>query len=317
MKHRHIFHQLAAAGWLTLAFAAAADSITVRPEAHVKGPKITLGDVAEIDGPLAEVLADVEVGYAAVPGATKRLNASLIEARIRSAGLDADNITLEGAKSVDAVTMYLEVTPDMLESSLREYVAQNMPWDAVDATVEITPPSRTEVVPEGDLVFRWQPAPQYRYVGTGAFRGEIVVDGVVKKSVLVKAVIDPYTEVLVAVESIGRGDLIGAADVISERRPVASLGQDAVTSVEDLEHQVARASILPGQVITLRQVAPLKVIKRNDIVSVQKQVGALTVTTRAKAMADAGVGDTILCETIDSKGQFAGVVREDGAVMAQ
>lgn len=302
---------------LAAALAAGADSITVRPEAYVKGPVITLGDVAEVTGPLADILAAVEVGPAAAPGASKRINATLIEARIRNAGLEADNVTVEGAKAVDAVTLFLEVTPDMLESSLREFVAAAMPWDAGDASVEITPPSRTEVIPDGALEFRWQPAGQYRYVGTGAFRGEILVDGVVRKTVLVKASIEPYTDVLVAVDTIGRGALIGQADVVSERRPVASLAQTPIASVDELQHQVARASIQPGQVITQRDVAPRKLVKRNDLINVLVRAGSLTITTRAKALADGGVGDTILCENIDSKGQFAGVVREDGAVVAQ
>ena len=66
--------------------AMAADSLTLHEEAYVKGPKVYLGDVADIEGENAVDLAMVEVASAALPGASKRLNAALVASRIRHAG---------------------------------------------------------------------------------------------------------------------------------------------------------------------------------------------------------------------------------------
>lgn len=54
--------------------ALAQGTVTVKDSAYVKGPKILLGDVADITGDNAEKLAQVEVAPAALPGTAKRID---------------------------------------------------------------------------------------------------------------------------------------------------------------------------------------------------------------------------------------------------
>ena len=77
--------------------ATATDTLVLKDEAYVRGPRVLLGEVAEIEGTLAPELESIELGTAALPGDSKRLNAALVESRIRNAGLDLSDVEVSGA----------------------------------------------------------------------------------------------------------------------------------------------------------------------------------------------------------------------------
>ena len=65
-----------------------ASTVKIKDEVLVKGPKVYLSDLVEVKEPeLMERLATIEVSGAAVPGASKQLTASLVEARLEHAGV--------------------------------------------------------------------------------------------------------------------------------------------------------------------------------------------------------------------------------------
>lgn len=298
-----------------LVSAAAADTLVLKDEAYVRGPKVLLGEVAQIEGELAPVLASIELGTAPLPGDSKRVYAALVEARIRDAGIKTDNIEVLGAPSVKATTLYLEITRDMVIGSLREFIETAMPWRPTDAIIDIVPTTVDFRIPDGEVAFNWMPNPQYRYIGPGMFRGEILVDGEVQKRFTLKASIEAYGEVVVAATDIPRGYPITASQLEVQKRSLAKVEPGTFTDPAELEDYVARTTIFPGQEITRRNVQPRILVKRNQIVAVEMQSGGLRVQTQARALTAGAAGDTILCANLNSEGEFQAVVRRDGIVV--
>ena len=140
----------AAAMLLAAAQALALNVVALREEAYVKGPSVFLGDVADIQGDDAAALAKLEIVPAASPGAVKRINASLLRSRLVSSGYDVQQFEITGAENVNATTLSIELSKEMLVDDLRRFVVSEMPWDATDATVDIEMPSAGLTVPEGD-----------------------------------------------------------------------------------------------------------------------------------------------------------------------
>ncbi|MBI4558494.1 MAG: flagellar basal body P-ring formation protein FlgA [Candidatus Hydrogenedentes bacterium] len=291
------------------------DTVTIKDEALVKGPKIRLGEIAELRGEHAATLAELDVGPAATPGNAKIVDAALLLSRIQNTGVDVSNMEVQGAKSVRATTLSLELTPEVIAEDLREFIATQMPWDAADATVDVYPPAKSEILPDGQVAIRWMPNPEYGWVGPEVFRGELVVDGAVKKALLCKATIQAYGEVVVAAQDIPRGAVISQADLTTERRTLGVSKEAGFTRPADLIGAVAKTSIFTGQLISRRQVEAPKLVKRNQIVSVEVSYGALVVRARARALADGREGDLVPCATLESKEMFQGVVRKDGTVV--
>lgn len=292
-----------------------ADTITLKGEVYVTGPKVLLGDVADIEGESKEVLEAVELASAALPGDCRRLDAALVMSRVKNAGVAFEELDMKGARTVRATTLHQDVTAEAIAEGLRAFVEGAMPWDPFETEVDVTMPSQGVVVPDGDLEILWRPNPQYRYVGTGAFRGQVAVDGQVKKTITCRATVEPYVDVVVARYDIPRAKPLVKSGLITEKRQLSGLDAGAFLEIEALEGFVAKRTIFPGQVITNRNVAPRKVIRRNQIVNVETRVAGLVLLTRARARTDACAGEVVICTNLDSKEDFEGIARKDGVVV--
>ena len=300
---------------LVAAAMAQADTLVLKEEALVKGPKVTLGEVADIEGENAEFLATVEVAPAAMPGDSKCLGAGLVTARLHSAGLDPADIVMKGARSVTATTRCLEVTPEMIEEDLRRFILLEMPWDPLETEIEVAAPQQEARVPDGELEVQWRPDPTYRYLGTGSFRGTVTVDGAHQKTFLCKAKIETYGDVVVAASDIPRGRPLSPRNLRTETRALSTLSAPAFRRPEELVGYIARRTIFPGQVISMRHVVLPTLVKRNQIVTVEARAGRLQIQGQARAVSEGAAGDLVRCENLNSKEEFQGMVREDGVVV--
>jgi len=305
-----------------LAFAAAiaicagvrADTVTLRSEAFVRGAQVRLVDVADIAGDHATELSAIELGMAAAPGVAKRLTASVIEARVRSAGFDATAVEVRGAPAVTATTMSLELSAGSLAEDLRAFIRREMPWDSDAALVDVTPPAGDLQLPDGDVTVVWRPDPQYEYLGAGNFRGEIRVDGEVARTVFAKANVAAYDAVVVATQPLSRGDVVGPNNVRLEKRELSTLDAGAYFSLDEAVGRVARSSIQPGQTLTARRLDLPKLVKRSQLVAVETRIGGLVIRGQAKAQSDGAAGDIVTLANGSSGEKFSGVVRPDGVV---
>ena len=302
---------------LSLSYEAFGDTVTFRAETYVKGPTLTLGDLADIAGERAEELAAVEVAPAAMPQGSKRLDTALVMARLRHAGIDTDGLSLKGARAVRATTLHQEVTPAMIADSLRRFIENAMPWDPQATTIHASEPTQVLIVRDGELGLEWRPNPEYHYLGTGAFRGEVTVDGTSEKSLLCKVDVRTYAGVLVAKQDIARGRPLAAANLEVQEREMSALSEAVLTDLSEAGKYTARRNIYAGQVIAKSQVAPRVLVKRRQVVAVETWAGGLVIRTRARAEADGAEGDVIACKNLTSNQQFYGMVRADGSVLVR
>jgi len=302
---------------LVHAGAGVGDTLQIKSEVYVKGPKLRVGDVAEIKGDNMEEIAALEIGFAALPGRTKRVQAALIESRLQREGYSCDAVEVTGARTVSATTMHLEITSGMLEESLREFVETEMPWDPLNATVDLVVPTFDIVVPDGEVAFLWRPSPQYRYLGRGAFRGEIKVDGLTQKTVICRAAIESFGEIVVAAHDIPRGQIINHDDLDVQVCALSTVDRNAFSDPADVVGLVAKRTIFPDQILTKRQVTPRRLVKRNQAVLVEVRSSTLVVRAQARALADGCEGDIVPCINVDSEEEFLGIVRKDGVVVVE
>ncbi|MDZ4858820.1 MAG: flagellar basal body P-ring formation chaperone FlgA [Candidatus Hydrogenedentes bacterium] len=317
MAARHAARWLAFTA-LTAAFiavAASADSNTVmlKTEAYVKGPMVYLGDIADISGINADQLASIEVSSAAAPGASKRIDSALLKMRLNGSGMDAVEIT--GPPSVLTKTMSLDVSKEVLTDDLRTFIQTQLPWQNAETTIDIVDEPDAVVVPDGNVAVRWMPSPTYRWIGQGSFRGEIEVDGQVKRTVFAKANVEAYAEVLVCARDIPRGKTIAGTDLRFEKRAMSTQKGEPIQGLDEVAGMVARDTMLMGEAVSHRSLVPKQLIKRNQTVSVETRAGKLVVRSRARALDNGAAGDVVRLTNPETKAEFQGVVREDGVVV--
>lgn len=291
------------------------DRLTLRDEVYVKGPMLRLGDVADIEGVNADVLSQIEVSAAALPGATKNLNASLVASRLRGAGVDTDSVEIEGAVQTRATTLHIDISPTMIAHSLRDYILTTMPWDPEDTFIDVPPPRSEIIAPDGVISIAWTPAPQYRFLGAGSFRGAISVDGEVQKTLLLKATVDPQGTVLVARRDIARGLMIGVNDIELRTVSLSQAPSDVLINPDEALNKVAKRTIFSGQPLLPNYLDLPILVRRNQEVPVEVSHSSMHIQIRARALTDARAGDTVACANLGSKDQFYGVLRSDGVIV--
>jgi len=299
---------------LLLAVAAHADKLTLKEEAYIKGPKVLLGDLANIEGEDAEQLASIEIIDAARPGAQKRVNAALVETRLRSAGINLDDIELHGPSSIVATTLHTEISQEQVAQSLMDFIRNSMPWDEAHTNIEITAPPGAITAPDGVVDFAWHPSPDYEYVGAGAFRGELLVDGAPQRSFSMRDHVEPYVDVLVAARDVQRGGIVGPADIDVRRMPLRSAPQGVITEAQLAIGMAATRTIFPGQFLSSKYLSEPVLVKRNQTVEIRVRAGSLLLTGRARATVDGRAGDIITLINPESKETLQRLVLPDGAV---
>lgn len=293
----------------------AEDTVTLKQDAYVKGKKVLLGEIALIEGPNAKHLASIEITNSAIPGSSRRIDASFLESRISNAGYLNKDVTLKGTPRVTATTLSLELTGDMLGEELRSHILDNMPWSMEDTEIDIDAPRGKTLISDGDYTINWRVSPSYKYLGSGTFRGEIMIDGEHEKTIYAKANVKAYAEVLVTNSGIARGEHLTAKNVHLEKRELSKIDTGVFFDLDELNGAIAKSSIYEGQVVSARKVMAPKIIKRNQLVTVETRIGALMIRTRAQSLGDASVGEVVACRNIKSKEEFMGIVRKDGVVV--
>lgn len=298
-----------------IAWAEESGSIKIKEQVLVKGPKVYLSDLVEVKEPeLMERLATIEVSGAALPGSSKQLTASLVEARLDHAGVDLGELDPNRPSQITATTMSIEVSPEALAASLREHIELEMPWDPEVTEIDVPLPRQNLMAPEGDMTIEWRASPQYRYVGPTNFRGNVLIDGSLYRTVVLRAVVETYQEIVVAATDIPRGRPVSASQLAMQTIALSLAPDGAVTDMSEVEGLVARKTLFPGQPVTTRVVELRRLIKRNQMVPVELSASAIKIQHQAKAMMDGKEGDVIVCANPVTKEEFQGVVRADGVV---
>lgn len=86
--------------------------------------------------------------------------------------------------------------------------------------------------------------------------------------------------------------------------------REAVAAAEDLDLIYSR-NVVAGRLLTWRDVMRRPLVRRGQLIEVAASDGALTVTLRAIALADAGRGEVVRVRNPDSRREFTAQVVDD------
>lgn len=107
------------------------------------------------------------------------------------------------------------------------------------------------------------------------------------------------TEVLTYTRSLGAGEIIQPSD-LAWTKAVGAPG-DAPSDADQVIGQMAKRPLRAGAVVLAHDVAAAVVIKAGDLVTVTYQAEGISLILEGKAMASAGVGETLAVMNTQSK----------------
>jgi len=120
------------------------------------------------------------------------------------------------------------------------------------------------------------------------------------------------TEVAVLARPVLRGDLLSAADFVSELRPTAQ-GRGAVAATDAAGRESVR-NLSAGAVVRASDLVTPRLVRRGEPVTIEVRTGGLVISTQGRALASGGAGDLVRVVAASTNRTLDGIVAQNGAV---
>ncbi|HKU89237.1 MAG TPA: flagellar basal body P-ring formation chaperone FlgA [Steroidobacteraceae bacterium] len=121
-------------------------------------------------------------------------------------------------------------------------------------------------------------------------------------------------DVLVLKRAVARGEILGAADVVAQKRQVASLTSPYVGRVADLAGRPTRRPLPEGMPVTAEALSAALLIKRGQAVTLTASTAGFEVRAPGRALADASASQRLRVQNLDSLKVVEGIAESEGVV---
>jgi flagella basal body P-ring formation protein FlgA len=316
--------------------------ILLHAAAVVTTDDVTLSDLAELQGDAAALMGSWHMVAAPVPGETLVLELADIQKSLacrgvnlsqwmfrgssrctvtRPAGTALSDGKFEAASSSDpgrgiqdARLSAAETSrwdPNSLEGILRTHIGHRL---AQRAGIEGKPIIRFSPT-SGNVLALSRPTYEFEVVERGdrllgliAFEVQVLEGGQVARTVPVLAQVTFAAQVVAAARAINRGETIRPGDLIIEERIFDRLEDVGLPDTQPLIGQRARRFVDQRAMLTARDIEPVPLVIRNDLVTVVARRGGIVVRGTAKASSSGGIGEAVLLRNELSRESFSGIV---------
>jgi len=278
--------------------------IDLRSTAQVDGESILLGQVAEIvsdNSDQADVLRNVELGRAPLPGQSLLIHRSQIEMRLKHNGVDPQQYRIADQGPIKVLRNQEIISAEQIRAAVEAFIKAHAPWSADQMTIRPIHYAQDHGLPCGRLSIQITAPKHTDWLGAVPFKVIMRVDGREVKRTSVPAYIEVWQEVILAGKPLGRNQPITAGDIRAERMNLARVPANAVVRKDQVLGRRANRSIAVNSVLRLDQVDSPPVVRKGDVVQVLAESNLLRITTQGVAQGDAGIGERIRVLNMASK----------------
>jgi len=265
-------------------------TIALRGEASVASPVVRVGDVTQVSGPESaeelEAIRSVAICSAPSPAEKQVVTLNSILYALAAAHIDITRLELKGPAHVLITREHALLFVDELRDAFSRHVSQKTGWPA-DSFV-VRPPKNFEdvPVPKGKQAIIVETHPNENFHGSVLAEFGIVVNGAPYTSLMHRFTIERYTEALVSISKIPRGQVVKPEDVELKKVEQTQIGEDSVTDKNEAVGLLATRTIYPGRILSAEFLTPPPIIRRGQETAVVWEGNGFTVMTRGRALED-------------------------------
>ncbi len=291
--------------------AGARDLPRLKPAVTVTGDIVRIGDLIENAG----AVADVAIFRAPDPGSTGTVSADRVLEAVRVHDLLLVDTTGVADVAVTRVSRAI-ARADIEQRVVRAFAAQFGRGDPGRFAVTFDREPRTlHVDPQaaGDL----QPVRASYDARSGRFDVTFAVPGTTDERFPMARYTGTLVETVPAVvlaRPLARGEIIGASDIIVERRPKSEVRGDALVDPSEAVGFAVRQPLRAGPVLRRTDVVKAEIVKRDEAVTLIYEVPGIVLTVRGKAKDSGAEGDVVNVLNAQSKRTVQGTVSGPGRV---
>lgn len=285
-----------------------AQPVSLKPEAVIEGPMLTLGDLFEG----LDALADTTVAQAPAPGGQLRLSAQWLKRLARAYGLAWQPrpgfVSLRVERSSQTIGQ-AEIAALLGDALGRQGIGGDL--DIVLDNAGLTLHMPVGAVPELQVAsLSFDPrseriAARIRAVGEDGYQVRALVRGRALQ----------MTEVPVLRHQLGSDQVIGEQDLEWRRIPTARLGRHTLTDPAEMLGKSPRRSLRPGRPLRAGDLQTPVVVARNSLVTLRLETRFMRLTAQGRALENGGLGDVVRVVNIKSNAVVHGVVAAPNTVV--
>lgn len=289
--------------------------VVLPAQASVVGPRVTLGEIAQVSGAdraLVTRLERLEIGAAAPAGQSLTWTPAVIRIAARRAGLKA-GFELGGAETVEVTTRSQPFDTAGLTEAIRNLVVAGTGEDPTNVEVTLGTGQKIQV-PAGTLTSRVKPPASGRFEGSQLYTVEVMVDGRLVKRQPLRAQVRIRRPAVVTLQRIERGSKIVESLVALKKVDSSQVSGDALTDLASVLGRTAGRMLEPGRVIRVSDLSDPPLVKRNGNVSAFVKRNNVELAVDAKALEDGKAGQVIRIQNAASGRIFKARVLDEKTV---
>ncbi len=289
-------------------------TVAVKPASLVRGPGLTLGDIADVSGGAAErvkYLKELALGDAPAPGTTAFFTPQSLEPRLAATHADFSAITWSVPANFKITTSSQAVSGKKIADLARSFIVQA----AMGANVTMVETPDDLQAPLGKLELAAELSGPIRYNAPTIVLVAVRTDGSNFVKVPVQFEVKRILDVVVAVENLNAGEIIQARSVRLEPMDAGKLQSGYITDLAKVVGMQTRQAVIPGSVVFERVLTRPILVKQGEMVRIAARIGEIEVSAGGVAMSQGAAGDLIRVQNLTTKRFLTGRVQADKSVL--
>lgn len=287
-------------------------TLSAASQVQVSGAFITIGDVATVAGDDPEMvqrIQEVSLGNAPILGASRSIDKSYLEIRLRQNRIDPNNMAMLVPETIEITRKSFEIPKSRIERIALDYLEPRLPWDRNKTKITLSSTSDVVILSDEEFTAEVSLPNRTNLIGSVPLLVRFFVKNQVERKVWVTATISVESPVVIAKQAIHRRQIITEDMIDVVAADLAKLPSNALTDMEEVVGKRALRVINPSEVLRTDLIDLPPLVKRNDIVTIVAETGALRVMTKGEVRESGRRGDRIRVMNLDSKKEvFARVV---------
>jgi flagella basal body P-ring formation protein FlgA len=288
----------------------------VRDKTWIRGEKVYVKDVAEINGPphVAEALGEIYLAYAPAPGRVKKLHGQWIVSKIRSKPWVPANTAIRVSEFISVGRRCQRVDDETFLDLYRGYVAKRLDKKGADFQVRRFKAIGNRPFPEGELDIKLADLGSGEYAGNVTLSAVVYVDGTKERRVSLSGWVDRFEEVVCSKYTLPRHGVISEADLCLRKKNISKLTGNVIKTPGFAVGKRVKHNVKGGTVLTVNSVEEIPVIQKGDRVTIIAESDSLRITALGIAEDRGAIGDQIrVTNSMGKKEIVAGIV--DGSTV--
>ena len=288
-----------------------------REASVVQGEQITIGDVAEVQGDDAGMVAEVRaivIGQAPPAGEERFLYGGYLVTRLKQHGFDTEKWQLTVPEKLHVTRASQRLEARDLEVAIQRALQQQMPWEADKMSVREMRGVESVVLPPGKLQYDVTFLGRADFLGPTSFTILLRVNGNVEKRLYGTAYVEVLRDVVTVVRALAKDEVITEDDVRLTQVKLSQPLRQVVSRVADVVGKQARRPLHPNAMLRTYEVEAQPVVRKGDIVLLVVESAQLKVTTLGEALEPGEEGATIRVRNTSSKREVHAIVVDSKTV---